>query len=608
MVAAVVFSFESRPAAALAIAGASAAALGSLKPNIGAFAFAALALACATTSPALRPKRVAALVPVAVAILPVALLWPHLDDPFTVRQCVLAVAGIVALSLVAYTVGCEARPDRRDIVWAAIGTVAVLVFVSLVPILRGTSPSELIDGWLVAPSGTTGTFGPIPAYAWVLIWAPLGVVAAAVVAWWTRTGPPLGERARLLIGVAMVVLGLAIWIALSTPILIRSHTLSEVARGLMVATPFAWVVAVRLRDGPRHPVFLTVLIAALAVLQTLHAYPVAGSQVAWSQILFVIVGGMAIAAGSRAIAAAGAAAYPRMPAWRLLAGIAVVVFGAWLVARPIGDISADYGDAYARGVAPELAGAGRMRLDPERARTLETVTAGAPPKLLDLHLDPGAEQLLPLERGAGPHRAQRSLAVPARRREPAAGARPGRQPGRAVPDPRSRAARLLARVLATGQRRAAAAVRARGVRDPARFRRLSGRPRNRADGYGEPIAAAEPKTEPSGPQISIVLPAYNERESVPIVVARALEVMPQLVVAIRGDRRRRRQHRRDPRGVHRADRRVTIRRSASLAHSRNRGYGAAIRTRLRPREGRTSSSTPTPTTSSTSPTSSTSCR
>ncbi len=374
MVAAVVFSFESRPAAALAIAGASAAALGSLKPNIGAFAFAALALACATTSPALRPKRIAALVPVAVAILPVVLLWPHLDDPFTVRQCVLAVAGIVALSLVAYSVGCEARPDRRDIVWAAIGTVAVLVFVSLVPILRGTSPSELIDGWLVAPSGTTGTFGPIPAYAWVLIWAPLGVVAAAVVAWWTRTGPPLGERARLLVGVAMVVLGLAIWIALSTPILIRSHTLSEVARGLMVATPFAWVVAVRLRDGPRHPIFVTVLIAALAVLQTLHAYPVAGSQVAWSQILFVIVGGMAIAAGSRAIAAAGAAAYPRMPAWRLLAGIAVVVFGAWLVARPIGDISADYGDAYARGVAPELAGAGRMRLDPERARTLETVT------------------------------------------------------------------------------------------------------------------------------------------------------------------------------------------------------------------------------------------
>ena len=374
MVAAVVFSFESRPAAALAIAGASAAALGSLKPNIGAFAFAALALACATTSPALRPKRIAALVPVAVATLPVVLLWPHLDDPFTVRQCVLAVAGIVALSLVAYSVGCGERPDRRDIVWAAIGTVAVLVFVSLVPILRGTSPSELIDGWLVAPSGTTGTFGPIPAYAWVLIWAPLGVVAAAVVAWWTRRGPPLGERARLLVGVAMVVLGLAIWIALSTPILIRSHTLSEVARGLMVATPFAWVVAVRLRDGPRHPIFVTVLIAALAVLQTLHAYPVAGSQVAWSQILFVIVGGMAIAAGSRAIAAAGAAAYPRMPAWRLLAGIAVVVFGAWLVARPIGDISADYGDAYARGVAPELAGAGRMRLDPERARTLETVT------------------------------------------------------------------------------------------------------------------------------------------------------------------------------------------------------------------------------------------
>ena len=39
--------------------------------------------------------------------------------------------------------------------------------------------------------------------------------------------------------------------------------------------------------------------------------------------------------------------------------------------------------------------------------------------------------------------------------------------------------------------------------------------------------------DPAAPEISIVLPAYNERESLPIVVERAFDVLPRLVSTTR---------------------------------------------------------------------------
>lgn len=43
--------------------------------------------------------------------------------------------------------------DRR----VAAGGLAVVAFVSVVPILGGTSPSQLIDGWFIRPADTPDT-------------------------------------------------------------------------------------------------------------------------------------------------------------------------------------------------------------------------------------------------------------------------------------------------------------------------------------------------------------------------------------------------------------------------------------------------------------------
>ena len=82
--------------------------------------------------------------------------------------------------------------------------------------------------------------------------------------------------------------------------------------------------------------------------------------------------------------------------------------------------------------------------------------------------------------------------------------------------------------------------------------------------------------EPSRPQISVVLPAYNERESLPIVVARALEVLPrmvsdfELIIVDDGSTDGTREACLDLLQSHHPTVRL-------VAHSQNRGYGAAIR-------------------------------
>jgi len=79
------------------------------------------------------------------------------------------------------------------------------------------------------------------------------------------------------------------------------------------------------------------------------------------------------------------------------------------------------------------------------------------------------------------------------------------------------------------------------------------------------------------PRISIVLPAYNERENLPEVVARAFEVMPQLVdsfeviVVDDGSGDGTRELATELLAEHYPAMRLAV-------HERNRGYGAAIRT------------------------------
>src|SRR5262249_49591933 len=61
---------------------------------------------------------------------------------------------------------------------------------------------------------------------------------------------------------------------------------------------FCWMVLVHENATDEVSVFLRRFVPALAVLQTLHAYPVAGSQIALSYFLLVVVGTILISDGA----------------------------------------------------------------------------------------------------------------------------------------------------------------------------------------------------------------------------------------------------------------------------------------------------------------------
>jgi hypothetical protein len=110
------------------------------------------------------------------------------------------------------------------------------------------------------------------------------------------------------------------------------------------------------------------LLVALSVLQALHAYPVAGSQVAWATFLFVPIGAILVADGwRRSVGALAPAAGPR-PAWARPAGAVLALVAVALVAATVRTTGQRLEAAYAAGVPLGLPGTGGIRVRPGQAR------------------------------------------------------------------------------------------------------------------------------------------------------------------------------------------------------------------------------------------------
>ena len=104
----------------------------------------------------------------------------------------------------------------------------------------------------------------------------------------------------------------------------------EFTRAIVIASPLAWLAAVGRPGESRELRFVRILLAALALLQTLHAYPVPGSQLAWAEVLFVIVGGVALRDGIADLAAPARERFGDPGRWVAVgATAAVAAFGAW---------------------------------------------------------------------------------------------------------------------------------------------------------------------------------------------------------------------------------------------------------------------------------------
>ena len=349
------------PQAGWFVVGSLTALMALTKVNIGGLALIAVAVAAIVSSDAPRWARgVAAL---ALPLVPFALMARDLGD-----------AGILGYALVVGSAGAtvvafgalDPRPTRwrETLKWLGTGVGATTVVVLGAAVIQGASISGLIEGVLLRPLGQSEAF-TLPmllapgAVTWAVVTAVVGGGLAVLLAQRRiRLHPVAGAAIRIIGGLLML---------LAIGGLFRSG-LPSFASGI----PLAWVALLPDEErGRRRGAILS--LACLCVLQALHAYPVAGSQTAWSGLLLAPLGAVAIGDGVRLLARG------RLPSRRALVVAAtmlpVVLALAWVAAGPLRSLHQNVFGGYLSFSSPALSGAERLRMNRPSSRAFTKVTA-----------------------------------------------------------------------------------------------------------------------------------------------------------------------------------------------------------------------------------------
>ena len=279
------------------ITGALTAAAILTKVNVGGFAAISIAFACVLTFPTLaRNPPIRFLAAAGFVAVPFLLMRGDLGHAWALRLAFHVF--FCALAFVLATNRSQADPSRRlsELGWLLAGGALLALLVIAIAFLRGSSPSDLANGVILYPLQQRGAFElpfsvpPIP-----MLWDAVGLGGAFL---WASYRTRAQHPAVLVEGGIRALVGLLIWLTLLVPL--RFPGLISLADPLVVAVALAWVVAApRGRpEGGFEPLdFARALVPALAILQTLHVFPVAGSQTAWAALTLVPLGAICIADG-----------------------------------------------------------------------------------------------------------------------------------------------------------------------------------------------------------------------------------------------------------------------------------------------------------------------
>ena len=351
---------ERRAMTALAVtAGLLGAALLLTKINVGLFFLAAAGAWFAVQLADSRHAGPAALLSAGLLVLlPVGLMHAQLAGDWGRLFCALAANAALTMLAVAW----RERQPLTNWAQAARGGAALLLLGGVVlgvVCLRGTSLREMLDGILLGPLRHPGVYHFAPN------WTPgaalaggISLLLAALV--WAGHGTRLAGLLVLLRLALVLVYGLTAleWL----PFTSYSFTMSYLV-------PLAWIFAVRLSpaDKPEDFPRVATWIGLLLVLQYLHAYPVAGSQIAWGT--FLIVPLMALGLHDTALCLA-ARSRPRFP---MILGAVCGLLGAGVVGRLVVLGEQRYADSRPL----RLAGAEDLRLPENFASALRLLVLNA---------------------------------------------------------------------------------------------------------------------------------------------------------------------------------------------------------------------------------------
>jgi len=383
----------------MALLGGAVMALILVKINVGFFALAAVVLVCVVSYLALARRRwLRPVVEVGFVALPLLLMASKAGEAwarhYAVHVAVAALAVVIALR--ARSVGCR---DSKELWWLGGGLFVVGVTVSLAILAAGTSPSGLIDGVIKLPLLFPSSYSnPLRLSNWTDVFDLLALVGA--LGYWyvarnrearpSLTWTSLVSALSILVGLGMALFAGYYWVARGIDVapffLVHASPGSQL--GLL---SFAWVALIQPPGKPDDGTqFARLLLPPLAVLQALHAFPVAGSQVLWSALLLIPVGALCVANGVRRIAfSIGGRSHRR--ALFAIGTIAATVLMVDLVNIQLKQGLDQARAAYDGSVSLGLPGAEDVRLSLEKAARYQAIVAAIDKNCASFVMLPGMD-------------------------------------------------------------------------------------------------------------------------------------------------------------------------------------------------------------------------
>jgi hypothetical protein len=279
---------------AMTAAGAIAAALTLVKVNIGIFAILAVALAVLYQAPARWFGRAAKYAAGGAAlVLPFALMRVHLHDPAAQAYCLVVTASMAGVLVAAHDVGKAGTLSLRQCLAALAGFAITFVLALLVLAWQGV-PMQAVFNSLVLNQVRMNVspgfwYGAVKLSRIWVAWAMTGLGVAIMV--FRALGKGEMNVARLLPPFQALFGGAGLVIALVVPGFL-----------LGFVTPFCWLLLCPQADRalPRSG-NARLLLCTAAVLQTLNAFPMAGSQTYFLRILLIVVVTISLADGLRGL-------------------------------------------------------------------------------------------------------------------------------------------------------------------------------------------------------------------------------------------------------------------------------------------------------------------